>query len=363
MDPLDGLNPEQRRAAEAVRGPVCILAGAGSGKTTTITRRIAQQVVTGAFAPTQIMAVTFTDKAAGELKHRLAALGVAGVRASTFHSAALRQLRHFAPDAVGRILPSKALALRQIANSLPVPYKFRPAGDLATEIEWAKNRRIPPDRYDGRDPPIPLDLMQRVYREYERRKAAEGLIDFEDLLELAVRLFEEDAEARETFRAQYRSFTVDEVQDVNLLQQELLDLWLGERDDLCIVGDDYQAIYGFTGASPDYLLAMPKRFPNAVVARLEENYRSTPQVLALANRLVPNLGGAEKTLRSVIPDGAEPVSHARGRGSRDHCGAPSAHLPVRGDGDPRPDERPSDRLRGALARGRHPVPGLVAPRT
>ncbi len=307
MDPLDGLNPEQRRAAEAVRGPVCILAGAGSGKTRTITRRIAQQVVTGAFVPTQIMAVTFTDKAAGELKQRLAELGVSGVRASTFHSAALRQLRHFAPDAVGRILPSKALALRQIANSLPAPYKFRPAGDLASEIEWAKNRRIPPERYDGRDPPIPLDLMQRVYREYERRKTAEGLIDFEDLLELTVRLFEEDAGVRETFRAQYRSFTVDEVQDVNLLQQQLLDLWLGDRDDLCIVGDDYQAIYGFTGASPDYLLAMPERFPNALVARLEENYRSTPQVLALANKLVPNLGGAEKTLRSVIPDGAEPV--------------------------------------------------------
>ena len=307
MDPLDGLNPEQRRAAEAVRGPVCILAGAGTGKTTTITHRVAQQVVAGAFAPAQIMAVTFTDKAAGELKTRLAALGVAGVRASTFHSAALRQLRHFAPEAVGRILPSKALALRQIANSLPAPFKFRPAGDLATEIEWAKNRRIPPDRYDGREPPIPLDLMQRVYREYERRKAAEGLVDFEDLLELTVRLFEENAEVRETFRAQYRSFTVDEVQDVNLLQQELLDLWLGDRDDLCVVGDDYQAIYGFTGASPDYLLAMPQRFPHAVVVRLEENYRSTPQVLALANRLVPNLGGAEKSLRSVLPGGAEPV--------------------------------------------------------
>src|SRR5206468_1449309 len=196
---------------------------------------------------------------------------------------------------------------RQIANSLPAPFKFRPAGDLATEIEWAKNRRIPPARYDGREPPIPLDLMQRVYREYETRKAADGLVDYEDLLELAVRLFEENAEARETFRAQYRAFTVDEVQDVNLLQQELIDLWLGKRDDLCVVGDDYQSIYGFTGASPDYLLAMPERFPQALVVRLEENYRSTPQVLALANKLVPNLGGAEKTLRSVLPDGAEPV--------------------------------------------------------
>jgi len=311
VDPLDGLNPEQRRAAEAVRGPVCILAGAGSGKTTTITRRIAQQVVSGAFAPNQIMAVTFTDKAAGQLKQRLAALGAPGVRASTFHSAALRQLRHFAPGAVGKILPSKALALRQIANSLPAPFKFRPAGDLATEIEWAKNRRITVERYaveaDGREPPIPIDLMLRVFREYERRKVAEGLIDFEDLLELAVQMFEQNGEARETFRAQYRAFTVDEYQDVNLLQQTLLDFWLGDRDDLCVVGDDYQSIYSFTGAGPEHLLGVPARFPQALVVRLEENYRSTPQVLALANKLVPNLGGAEKTLRPTLADGDEPV--------------------------------------------------------
>ena len=257
------------------------------------------------------MAVTFTDKAAGELKHRLAALRAPGVRASTFHSAALRQLRHFAPGAVGKILPSKALALRQIANSLPAPFKFRPAGDLATEIEWAKNRRITVDRYaleaDGREPPIPIDLMLRVFREYERRKVAEGLIDFEDLLELTVTMFEQNGDARETFRAQYRAFTVDEYQDVNLLQQSLLDLWLGERDDLCVVGDDYQSIYSFTGASPEHLLGVPKRFPQALVVRLEENYRSTPQVLALANKLVPNLGGAEKTLRPTLADGEEPV--------------------------------------------------------
>jgi DNA helicase-2/ATP-dependent DNA helicase PcrA len=142
MDPLAGLNTDQRRAAEAVRGPVCILAGAGSGKTTTITRRIAQQVAAGAFAPEQIMAVTFTDKAAGALRDRLTRLGVRGVRASTFHAAALRQLRHFAPGEVGRILPSKALMLRQIGNRLPGAYKFRAAADLATEIEWAKNRRV-----------------------------------------------------------------------------------------------------------------------------------------------------------------------------------------------------------------------------
>ena len=311
MDPLDGLNPEQRRAAEAVRGPVCILAGAGSGKTTTITRRIAQQVAAGAFEPTQIMAVTFTDKAAGELRARLAVLGVQRVRAGTFHSAALRQLRHFAPETVGKILPSKALVLRQIANGLPAPFKFRPAGDLATEIEWAKNRRITVARYraeaERREPPIPGDLMHRVYRDYEKRKEAEGALDFEDLLELAVQLFERDERACETFRAQYRAFTVDEYQDVNLLQQQLLEHWVGDRDDLCVVGDDYQSIYAFTGAGPEHLLAVPSRYPNALVVRLEENYRSTPQVLELANRLVPNLGGAEKVLRPTRDDGPEPV--------------------------------------------------------
>jgi DNA helicase-2/ATP-dependent DNA helicase PcrA len=323
VDPLDGLNPEQRRAAEAVRGPVCILAGAGSGKTTTITHRIAHQVSSGAFEPTRIMAVTFTDKAAGELRGRLASLGVQRVRAGTFHSAALRQLRHFAPDRVGRILPSKALALRQIANTLPVPFKFRPAGDLATEIEWAKNRRITADRYrseaGGREPPIPIDLMHRVFREYERRKEAEGLIDFEDLLELAVRLFEERPDVRDTFRSQYRAFTVDEYQDVNLLQQQLLEHWLGDGDDLCVVGDDYQSIYAFTGAGPEHLLDLPRRYPHALVIRLEENYRSSPQVLELANRLVPRLGGAEKVLRPTQADGPDPV--VRSFGTADAEGA------------------------------------------
>src|SRR5438552_12453889 len=311
VDPLDGLNPEQRRAADAVRGPVCILAGAGTGKTTTITRRIAQQVGSGVFDPTQIMAVTFTDKAGGELRTRLAALGVTNVRAGTFHSAALRQLRHFAPDRVGRILPSKALLLRQIGNRLRAPYKFRPAGDLAAEIEWAKNRRIGPEDYldaaADREPPIPADLMAGVYLEYERRKEAEGLLDFEDLLERAVRVFEDDEHAAMTFRTQYRAFTVDEYQDVNLLQQTLLELWLGDGDDLCVVGDDYQSIYAFTGAGPEHLLGVPARFAGTTVVRLEENYRSTPQVLALANRLVPRLGGAEKVLRPTRPAGDVPV--------------------------------------------------------
>jgi DNA helicase-2/ATP-dependent DNA helicase PcrA len=307
---LDGLNPEQRRAAEAVRGPVCILAGAGSGKTTTITRRIAWQVASGAVRSDQILAVTFTDKAAGEMRARLARLGVDGVEARTFHSAALAQLRRAKGDGPGRILSTKALLLRQIGNTLPPPFRFRPAGDLATEVEWAKNRRLTPasyrDRLNGHEPPIPEDLMARVFHEYERRKQASGLIDFEDLLELAVRMYEEDEWALAALRERHSAFTVDEYQDVNLLQQSLLELWLGARDDLCAVGDDYQSIYGFTGASPEWLLGLPSRHPQATVVRLEENYRSTPQVLALANRLVPKLGGAEKTLRASRAEGPEP---------------------------------------------------------
>ena len=307
---LEGLNPEQRRAAEATRGPVCILAGAGSGKTTTITRRIAWQVASGAVRSDEILAVTFTDKAAGEMRARLERLGVAGVEARTFHSAALSQLRRARGDAPGRILATKALLLRQIGNTLPPPFRFRPAGDLATEVEWAKNRRLTPQTYrDGlgsHEPPIPEDLMMTVFREYERRKQSSGLIDFEDLLELAVRMYEEDERALVALRERYAAFTVDEYQDVNLLQQSLLGLWLGPRDDLCAVGDDYQSIYGFTGASPEWLLGLATRYPRATVVRLEENYRSTPQVLALANRLVPNLGGAEKMLRATRPDGPEP---------------------------------------------------------
>src|SRR5947207_4616548 len=304
-----GLNPEQRRAVETVRGPVCILAGAGSGKTTTVTRRIANQVATGTFAADEILAVTFTDKAAAEMRGRLQALGVQGVTARTFHSAALAQLRRFGAGQQ-RILPSKALALRRIANGLPPPYKFRPAGDLATEIEWAKNRRLTPDTYlDGlgdHEPPIPNDLMLRVFRLYESGKAGHGYVDFEDLLELAVQMLDEDQRALADVRARYRAFTVDEYQDVNLLQQALLDRWLGSSDELCAVGDDYQSIYAFTGATPRYLLGLPRRFPHATVVRLEANYRSTPEVLELANRIVPTLGGAVKVLRASRPGGPEP---------------------------------------------------------
>jgi DNA helicase-2/ATP-dependent DNA helicase PcrA len=305
-DVFAGLNDQQRAAVEAVSGPVCILAGAGSGKTTTITRRIANQVLTGAFRPTEILAVTFTDKAAGEMRARLERLGAHGVQARTFHAAALAQLRYFVGDGLGQILPSKALMLQPIRRSLPPPYKFRPLGDLAGEIEWAKNRRLTPDTYleslDGHERPIAPDLMVSVFRRYEAQKERQGRVDFEDLLELAIRLYDENAAAAETFRARYRAFTVDEYQDVNLLQQSLLERWLGGRDELCVVGDDYQAIYSFTGATPEYLLKAQGR-----VFRLEENYRSTPEILELANRLVPNLGGSSKVLRTTCPPGEKPV--------------------------------------------------------
>jgi DNA helicase-2/ATP-dependent DNA helicase PcrA len=311
-NPFEGLNPEQRRAVEAVRGPVCILAGAGSGKTTTITRRVAHQVASGAFAPGEILAVTFTDKAATAMRSRLAALGATGVPARTFHAAALAQLRYFRGEELGELLPSKAPMLLPIARSLPGAYRFRPLADLATEIEWAKNRRLTPATYrrelGEHEPPIPDDLMERVFRTYEERKADRGLLDFEDLLELAIRMYDEDPAALAGFRERYRAFTVDEYQDVNLLQQSLLERWLGERDDLCVVGDDYQSIYSFTGATPEYLLAMPRRFRSALVVRLEENYRSTPEILAVANRLVPELGGSEKVLRAVRPAGPEPLA-------------------------------------------------------
>ena len=320
---LSGLNDAQREAALALRGPVVILAGAGTGKTTTITHRIACQVRGGAFEPSQILAVTFTDKAAGELRTRLAALGVEGVEARTFHSAALSQLSRLWTAHTGEPLPQildhKAPVISSLANALPPPHKFLPRRELAGEIEWAKNRMIPPERYLGalgdHEPPIPADLMHRIYDGYERRKASMGRLDFEDMLGLALRLFDEHPEAAEHVRSRFAAFTVDEYQDVNPLQAGLLERWLGDRDDLCVVGDDYQTIYAFTGASPSHLLGFTTRYPHATVVRLEENYRSTPEVLELANRLATRLGGFRKTLRATRPSGPPPL--ARGQADED----------------------------------------------
>jgi ATP-dependent DNA helicase UvrD/PcrA len=315
---LQGLNEAQRRAAEAIRGPVAILAGAGTGKTTTITHRIAHQVASGAFDARAILAVTFTEKAAGELKARLSRLGVEGVEARTFHAAALSQLSRLWPAHTGRPLPeilaTKAPLISSLANGLPPPHKFLPRGELAGEIEWAKNRRIAPGAYlaalrsEDHDPPIPAELMHRVYDGYERRKQRTGRMDFEDMLALAVRLFDEHPAAADEVRARFATFTVDEYQDVNPLQQAVLDRWLGDRDEICVVGDDYQTIYSFTGASPSHLLDFPDRYPDATLVRLEQNYRSSPQILVVANALATHLGGFEKALRATRDDGPSPTA-------------------------------------------------------
>lgn len=307
---FEGLNEEQRSAVEATRGPVCILAGAGSGKTTTITRRIANQVASGVFRSQEILAVTFTDKAAGGMARRLEALGVPGVRARTFHAEALAQYRRFSKDE-SELLPAKAPLLTSLVRSLPPPHRFTALRDFATAIEWAKNRRITPERYleevGERRTPVPAEFMARIYVSYEKRKARAKMLDFEDLLEKTIGLLESDPSSLEEVRSKYLAFTVDEYQDVNLLQETLLQRWAGDRDELCVVGDDYQSIFGFTGATPRYLLGFSERYPACEVIRLTANYRSTPPILEVANRLVPRLGGSHKTLRAIAKEGPAPV--------------------------------------------------------
>ena len=303
---LDGLNEGQREAVLTARGPVVILAGAGTGKTTTVTRRIAAQVASDCFDPRQILALTFSAKAAAELRERLSHLDVAGVRAVTFHAEALGQFRKFLGDGL-EILGSKAQVLHGIAKRLPKPACFTPLRELATEIEWAKNRRVGPktylERLDGHQPPIEAELMHRVFLNYEREKRRRGVLDFEDLLErVVVHLAEHDRDLG-VVRSRYASFTVDEYQDVNLLQQTLLDTWVGARDDVCVVGDDYQSIYGFTGATPTYLRTFADRYPDARIVTLRENYRSTPQVLEVANRLAAQLSTRPRLLEATRGDG------------------------------------------------------------
>ncbi|TMK76188.1 MAG: ATP-dependent DNA helicase UvrD2, partial [Actinobacteria bacterium] len=235
-------------------------------------------------------------------------------------SAALTQLSRLWPRYEraphGDVLDSKGPLIASLANALPPPHKFLPRRDLASEIEWAKNRLVTPERYvgelaaTGHQPPIPPDLMLRVYEGYERRKRAMQRIDFEDILGRAVGLFDEHPDAAGEIHERFQAFTVDEYQDVNPLQAALLERWLGGRDELCVVGDDYQTIYGFTGALSSYLLDFSKRFPNARVLTLEDNYRSTPEILGTANRLAGHLGGHRKTLRATRESGPAPVIRA-----------------------------------------------------
>jgi DNA helicase II / ATP-dependent DNA helicase PcrA len=293
---LDGLDDDQRAAATAPRGPVCVLAGAGTGKTRTITHRIAHLVRTGHVAPGQVLAVTFTARAAGEMRTRLRALGVAGVQARTFHAAALRQLRYFWPRVVGgppwQLVEGKLRIVGQAAGRAKMGTDAATLRDLAGEIEWAKASLVAPAEYPAvvarlrRDVPGPAEQVAAVYAGYEEAKNAAELLDFDDLLLHVAGALEGHADIAQEFRDRYRCFVVDEYQDVTPLQQRVLDAWLGERDDLTVVGDANQTIYTFAGASPKHLLEFPRRFPEAVVVRLQRDYRSTPQVVGCANTLI-----------------------------------------------------------------------------
>jgi DNA helicase-2/ATP-dependent DNA helicase PcrA len=279
---LDGLNEAQLEAVLAVTGPLAIIAGAGTGKTRVISHRTAYAIASGVVPPDQVLVVTFTDKAAGEMMDRLRGLGLPGVTARTFHAHALSQLRHYWPlrhdgRPLPEILDSKLPILIRVARGLPGHYRFTPAKDLADEIEWAKSRQISPRGYTdaaataGREPPVPADLFVRVYADYERTKARAGRIDFDDMLTETIRLLEDDQDARATIRARKRWFSVDEYQDTSPLQERLLELWLGDGREICVVGDEDQTIYTFAGASSSFLTSFAKRHEGARVVALTEN--------------------------------------------------------------------------------------------
>jgi len=320
---LDPLDPEQRAVATALTGPVCVLAGAGTGKTRAITSRIAYGMLAGVFAPSRVLAVTFTTRAAGEMRGRLRTLGVTGVQARTFHSAALRQLAYFYPRVVGgelpRILDSKVGVVAEALSRCRLPPDRALIRDVAAEIEWAKVSQVAHDDYAaraegaGRVAPGGLTAadVACVYAAYDEGKRRRGLVDFEDVLLLTVAVLDEQPEVAEAVRGQYHHFVVDEYQDVNPLQQRLLELWLGDRDSVCVVGDASQTIYSFTGASPRYLLEFTRRHPTATVVRLVRDYRSTPQVVGLANALLkrgPGVpGGTRLQLVAQRLPGPEPT--------------------------------------------------------
>jgi DNA helicase-2/ATP-dependent DNA helicase PcrA len=304
---LAALDTEQRAVATAVRGPVCVIAGAGTGKTRAITHRLAYAVDIGVVDPQRILALTFTARAAGEMRTRLRTLGVPNVAARTFHAAALKQLMYFWPQVLGGRFPSllttKTGFLGEAINRANVSATKSNAvlRDVAGEIEWAKVIGLAPDQYikavDDYARPIrvsnnKVDATQiaKVYEAYESLKKQERAIDFEDVLLLTVGMLEEERDVRERVRDQYRYFTVDEYQDVSPLQQRLLDLWLGKRDEICVVGDPAQTIYSFAGATPAFLLNFTNKYPGAEVIRLTSGYRSTPEIINTANTILRSAG-------------------------------------------------------------------------
>lgn len=313
---LLGLDPEQREVATTLRGPVCVLAGAGTGKTRAITHRIAYGVQSGQLMPASVLAVTFTNRAAGEMRGRLRSLGAGGVQARTFHSAALRQLQYFWPKAVGgdvpRLLERKIQFVAEAGARCRIRLDRGELRDVTGEIEWAKVTQTVPADYPaaalkaGREAPRDLAEIAQIYGTYEQLKRDRGMIDFEDVLLLTVGILQDRHDIAEQIRAQYQHFVVDEYQDVSPLQQRLLDLWLGERDSLCVVGDASQTIYSFTGATPDHLLNFRTRYPQATVVKLVRDYRSTPQVVHLANGLLNQARGRAAEHRLELISQREP---------------------------------------------------------
>jgi DNA helicase-2/ATP-dependent DNA helicase PcrA len=319
-DPLDGLDEDQRTAVGAPRGPVCVLAGAGTGKTRTITRRIAHLVRNGHVAADHVLAVTFTARAAGELRGRLRKLGVAGVQARTFHAAAMRQLRYFWPTVVGgELWPLVEHKLRLVglaARRAGAGANAEELRDVAAEIEWAKASLLSAEDYPAaaaaahRDLPAPAAQIAMIYAEYEKIKNRSRVLDFDDLLLHMTAALEQHPAVAQQFRDRYRCFVVDEYQDITPLQQRMLDAWLGGRDDLTVVGDANQTIYSFAGADARFLLEFTRRYPQAVTVRLRRDYRSTPQVVSLANRLIASARvrppGTRLRLEGQQPAGPEP---------------------------------------------------------
>lgn len=319
---LSALDPDQRQVAENLRGPLVVRAGAGTGKTRAITYRIAHGVLVGAYEPNRVLAVTFTSRAAGEMRSRLRDLGAHGVQAQTFHAAALRQLSYFWAHAVGGPMPqiqeSKVGLVAQAAGQLGIGVDRTTIRDLAAEIEWSKvtltgqENYVEKARATGREGAAgqTLESIGRLIAAYEEAKSARGVIDFEDILLILIGIMAERDDIARQIRHQYRYFVVDEYQDVSPLQQRLLDHWLGERRDLCVVGDVSQTIYSFTGATPSYLRDFRKRFKEASEIELVRDYRSTPQIVDAANRVIApgRLEGAVK-LQAQRPSGPAVAYH------------------------------------------------------
>lgn len=311
---LDALDPDQRAVAECVQGPLVVIAGAGTGKTRAITHRIAHAARTGAADPRATLAVTFTTRAAGEMRARLAQLGVEGVQARTFHSAALKQVQYFWPRAYGVELPPVSESRHSLVAEAASRQRLAPetalVRDLGQEVTWAKVSNVTAGEYpalaraSGREVSgVEAEVVARVLTEYESVKRLRGVIDFEDILLCTVALLHEHPEVAAQVRERYRHFTVDEYQDVSALQESVLQAWLGDRDDVCVVGDPAQSIHAYAGARPDFLTGFAARHPGARTVRLVRDYRSTPEVVALANRVL----GSDTPLVGQRASGPAPV--------------------------------------------------------